>query len=53
MKDEMWMRAVDAAVIAKAGVSVYDLSDNLYADWFEDEMSPRKAANLALANEGY
>jgi hypothetical protein len=48
-----WMSAVDIAVGGRAFVSVYDLPDQPYRDWFEDEMSPDEAAVAVLADAGY
>jgi hypothetical protein len=51
MTFEAWMKAVDAACYAKAGVSVYDLSDCPFADWYEAGMPPKAAANHALRGD--
>jgi hypothetical protein len=48
-----WMAEVDIAVGGRAFVSVYDLPDQPYRDWFEDEMSPDEAAVAALKDAGY
>lgn len=45
-----WMEDVDNAVEALAGVSVHDLPDCCYRDWFDEGLSPREAARLALQN---
>lgn len=43
-----WMAKVDAAVIAKCGLSVSDLPDCCFSDWFEDGMRPGDAARAAI-----
>jgi len=43
-----WMGKVDASVGAKCGLSVYDLPDCPFRDWFEDEMRPGDAARAAI-----
>jgi hypothetical protein len=48
-----WMAEVDIAVGGRAFVSVYDLPDQPYRDWFEDEMSADEAAVAALKDAGY
>ncbi len=48
-----WMSAVDEAVWRKAGVSVYDLPDCTYRDWFEAGWTPNQAARSALRRAGW
>ena len=50
---ETWMQKVDSAVIRLAGVSVHDLADQFFYDWFEDGITPAQAARLALESEGF
>lgn len=45
---EAWMREVDRACWAKAGVSVHDLPDMPFADWYKDGMRPASAAAKAI-----
>lgn len=47
----VYIAVIDAIVLQKAGVSVHDLSDQPFADWFEDGLSPVKAAITALLDE--
>jgi hypothetical protein len=47
---DAWMEAVDNAVQTSCGASVHDLPDCCYRDWFDDGLSPREAARLALEN---
>ncbi len=57
MKDfpdfERFMAAVDAEVEKIADVSVYDLPDVMFVDYFEDCMSPKRVAKIALAGADY
>lgn len=50
---DAWMTRVDQAVTRKTGLSVHDLADQCFADWFEDGLTPAQAARLALADEGF
>lgn len=48
-----WMRQLDAAVLYRAGVSVHDLADQPFRDWFDEGIEPSQAAELILDNEGF
>lgn len=48
---EAWMKAVDRIVYLLAGCSAHDLSDQPYAVWHEDGMSPKTAARRAVRSE--
>jgi hypothetical protein len=48
-----WMRRVDEAVEAEVGLSVHDLEDASFADWFEDGVRPATAAKRALRASGW
>lgn len=48
---EEWMKAVDAAVQAKVGLSVHDLADCCFRDWYDDKVSPASAAKRAIKAE--
>ena len=50
---DQWMRKVDRICTATCGLSIHDLADMPFYDWFEDEMTPREAAELALEEEGF
>jgi hypothetical protein len=50
---EKWMAAVDKAVLYRTGVSVHDLADQCFHDWFDDGITPTQAARLTLENEGF
>ena len=45
-----WMKLVDGAVVARAGLGVHDLPDCPFKDWFDDGMTPKGAATRALKN---
>lgn len=45
---ETWMRATDAAVLAKVGMSVYDLPDINFRDRYENGDTANSAANAAI-----
>lgn len=45
---DAWMGAVDMAVQAKAGLSVYDLGDCSFMDWYEHGVTPKSAASRAI-----
>lgn len=49
---EGWMNRVDEICKAKFEVSVYDLADFSYKDWFESGMKPYAAAMKAKAQNG-
>ena len=50
---QLWMEAVDDAVLQIPGVSVHDLPDRPFRDMFEDGASPREAAQDALEYAGW
>lgn len=50
---ERWMQKVDELVITISGVSVYDLPDYPYRDWYDSGKEPLEAAADALGNEGF
>jgi len=52
MSFEDWMKAVDNAVWAKAGLSVYDLADAPFRDWYDSGVSPKSAASKAIRMGG-
>lgn len=45
---EEWMKAVDAHCVAQLGLSVHDLPDCCFADWYEDGIGPKSAARKAI-----
>lgn len=48
MTFEEWMRLVDEFVRRISGLSVHDLPDCCFADWYEDGVSAKVAARRAL-----
>lgn len=50
---DAWMTKVDSKVIRTVGLSVHDLADQPFRDWYDDDMTPDEAAQLALAGEGW
>jgi hypothetical protein len=46
-----WMQAVDRFVYFR-GVSVYDLPDCPFRDWYDERIRPIHAANKALRRAG-
>lgn len=53
MNFQDWMDKVDKEVINYCGLSVHDLPDCCFRDWFDDGASPKQAAKRAIkaANE--
>lgn len=47
---EEWLREVDREVIRRSSLSLYDLPDCCYRDWYDDGMSVRSAASKSLKN---
>ena len=50
---DAWMENVDAAVDVLSGVSVHDLPDCMFRDWFDDRVSFVSAAKRALKAAGF
>ena len=48
-----WMHKVDEACQSIAFLSIHDLPDKDYWDWFDAGDSPRDTALWALAEEGF
>lgn len=53
MTFEHWMTAVNKQVEIMAMVSVDDLADQPFRDWFNDGISAREAAEMTLEDNGY
>ena len=47
-----WLRQVDACVEGSIGLSLFDLSDCLLRDWFDSDIEPEEAAEMAI-EEGF
>jgi hypothetical protein len=48
---DSWMRQVDAWCQRLCGLSIHDLADCCFADWYEDGASPKAAAKRAIRRE--
>jgi len=46
-----WMRCVDALCRTKIGLSIHDLPDMPFRDWFDDGYTPKDAVREALEAE--
>lgn len=49
---ETWMGKIDRIILNRFGMSVHDLSDQLFKDWYEDGVTPQEAARRALRDNG-
>jgi hypothetical protein len=47
-----WMAVLDSHVWTKMGVSVHDLPDMSFRDWFDEGISPEQAV-LLVAEAGF
>jgi hypothetical protein len=52
MSFEEWMLKVDELMEQSYGVSIHDLPDQLYRDFYEDGMSPAEMVQLVVSEEG-
>jgi len=48
MTYEAWMQLVEREVAKSCGMSVSDLPDCCFRDWYEDEMPAKSAARKAI-----
>lgn len=46
-----WMKKVDQEVAKSCGLSVYDLPDCPFRDWYNFGISPRQAAKRAIKED--
>jgi hypothetical protein len=53
MSFNTWMSKVDRKVSATAGLSVHDLSDQPFYEWWEEGMTPSEAASITLEDNGF
>jgi len=49
---DRWMHYVDKACERRVGLSIYDLTDQPFSEWFEDGLHPVRAARRAIKNSG-
>lgn len=47
---EQWMAEVDREINKRVGLSSHDLSDVCYYDWYENDVTPARAAARAIKN---
>ncbi len=52
MNFDQWMEKVDELMEQKYGVSIHDLPDQLYADFYESGMAPSEMVDQIAADEG-
>ena len=45
---EHWMKRVDSILLRTVGVTSGDLPDACLYDWYDDELTPRQAAQLLI-----
>ena len=45
---EAWMFKVNRSVEMRIGVSIYDLPDQTYRAWYDDDVTPREAATMVI-----
>lgn len=45
-----WLRKIDAILASRLGMTHEDLPDCCYRDWYDDGISPSRAAGLAITN---
>lgn len=50
---DKWLEAVDQQVIDRTGLSVHDLPDMPFREWYDDDVAPADAALEALDYAGY
>lgn len=50
---DKWLEAVDQQVISRTGLSVHDLPDMPFREWYNDDVDPADAALEALDYAGY
>jgi len=43
-----WFKLVNGEVEARIGLSVHDIADQPYRDWFDDGVEPHEAADMAV-----
>ena len=47
---KLWLANVDACCARICGLSIHDLPDCCFMDWFEDGVTPTSAARRAIRN---
>ena len=49
---DQWMDRIDRVISKYRGISVYDLEDCPFTEWYDNRIRPIKAANKALKRAG-
>lgn len=49
---ERWLARVDILLVRLRGISIHDLEDMPYREWYEARVRPVRAANKALKRAG-
>jgi len=48
MTFKQWMKALDDLTWNMVGMSIHDLPDCCYRDWYDDKVSPTEAVERAI-----
>lgn len=48
-----WLKKVDSIVIKKCGMSIHDLPDCCFMDWYENDVEPAEAADMVLVQADF
>jgi hypothetical protein len=48
-----WLNKVNRKVIALTGITIHDLSDQPFREWFDEGMSPEEAVLHTLEDNGF
>jgi hypothetical protein len=48
-----YLRVCNSLCLAKIGMSVFDLADATWRDWYDDRLPPRQAVDEALADNHF
>ena len=51
MTFETWMNLVDQELVKLCTLTHLDLPDQTWRDWFDEDLTPREAAEQCLENE--
>jgi hypothetical protein len=49
---EEWLEKVDDLMEERYGVTIHDLSDQLYRDIYDSDLSPLEMVEMIVADEG-
>jgi hypothetical protein len=48
-----YLRVCNSLCLAKAGLSVFDLADATWRDWYDDQLPPQEAVDEVLADNDF